>query len=298
MAELGLKAAWARLANWWSPKKPIEERTLWQIGLFKTAFFIPLLLAIISASWIAARLDLPMEPTYVGLNRLFDIYKFPIALFSLALPFTAFIATNHRSAQSAESLKRAELQNSFSNYFTHRKEFFDLLSQLETELKITFSDTGALYQNCFPRNKKSDFNIDPAGLNEYTAQPYLLHLDEEFESVEMKIAYPEVPFTQEKVIEIYGTYSALSDQLFFQVKDGVEINNGAKIGFSNEDPLTHRRLISKVLIQLGRFSDIDCFNARKTHHCTDFDTAARIYFKPENNYHSQESKPIDTPVEG
>ncbi|WP_444922227.1 hypothetical protein ACJJID_07895 [Microbulbifer sp. CnH-101-G] len=293
MAEIGFKVAWARLVNWWSPKGPIEKRTLWQIGWFKAAFYIPLFLAIISAVWISARLDLPWDPTYVGLNRLFDIYKFPIAVFSLALPFTAFIATNHRSAQSAESLKRVELQNSFSNYFTHRKEFFDLLSELETKLKITFSDTGALYQNCFPRNKKIEFNIDPTGLKEDTAQPYLLYLDEKFENAEMKIAYPEVPFTQEKIIEIYDTYSELSNQLFFQVKDGVDIN-GAKIGFSNENPLIHRELISYVLIQLGRFSDIDCFNARQIHHCEDFDAAARIYFKPENNCHTSESILIDT----
>lgn len=91
------------------------------------------------------------------------LYKLPIAISGLALPFVAMIASLHRSkeahlqilvgqAQYSEAIKN----NIFGNYLKHRDGFYDVIdrfiSEESNDLVLLRVDQAALYSAIFPRN--------------------------------------------------------------------------------------------------------------------------------------------------
>lgn len=96
---------------------------------------------------------------------LFDTHFKPI-LFStqLFIAILVLYTIDFRSRQTAEqieqasqAIKRAESSDSVKHYLDHRKSFFELLSDCESE-DLKFDNKSRIYSNTFPRNSMVNFN--------------------------------------------------------------------------------------------------------------------------------------------
>lgn len=109
-------------------------------------------------------------------NYFLELYKVPLAIAGLSLPFVAMVASLHRSKEAYLQIKVGQAQynealknNIFGNFLKHRDGFFDVLDRYVSEesddpifLKI---DNAALYTAIFPKN--SFANLEYAGQGEY-----------------------------------------------------------------------------------------------------------------------------------
>lgn len=90
---------------------------------FRAAILIPFFISLSLFILIIKNNSLIFLWTYEGINNLLIIFKVPLGILALIIPFIAVINANHRSKQTLLQLKEANLQNTFSNYFLHKKEF-------------------------------------------------------------------------------------------------------------------------------------------------------------------------------
>lgn len=93
------------------------------------------------------------------INYFFDLYKYPLSIIGLAVPFSAIVAAIHRSDEASHQIDETLKQNMFNNYIKHKEEFTDLLEKLESKCTCKFSDHINLYQKIFPRNNYSSFDF-------------------------------------------------------------------------------------------------------------------------------------------
>ncbi|WP_273527058.1 hypothetical protein [Pseudomonas sp.] len=128
-----------------------NEKKLFEIKEFWISLSVPIILATIFASIIAANSELTLDLSYNGFNKFIDIFKFPMGVLALIFPLVALVATNHRSRQSATQIKQGREQNTFSNFYKH-KESFHNTERLEKRYDITFFEPDQLYSKIFPEN--------------------------------------------------------------------------------------------------------------------------------------------------
>jgi hypothetical protein len=75
---------------------------------------------------------------YKGLNNLWYIFKVPIAVFSLSIPWVAIVASNHRSVQSKEQIKTS-MQHNLMTVQPVISFSFDII---EDKLLLVFQNKG------------------------------------------------------------------------------------------------------------------------------------------------------------
>ena len=83
---------------------PHSEKSLFQLVSFRIALWAPISIAILFSVYIFITSDLTFQTGFVGLNNAWDIFKIPLALFSLVFPSVALVAANHRSIQSKKQI--------------------------------------------------------------------------------------------------------------------------------------------------------------------------------------------------
>jgi len=240
-----------------------EERKLSEMKSFWAALIIPLVVSLMAAGIIAFNSELRFDPTYIGFNKAVDIFKVPLSILALAFPLVALVATNHRSSQSSEMLKRNSTQQAFSNYYMHREEFFKVLSRLENELGIKFGDANGLYRTLFPRNSVE--NLELRSLEENSDKSALEFHAKNYEKLMESIRTPSLSLRQ--VQNFYLEFFLLSSNLGFVVDDGIIINwpiyfgvdksRGWKVAFEEENTLKHCWITSQVLTRMSDFCHID-----------------------------------------
>lgn len=99
-----------------------------------TAFVI-VIISLAFVIFIGCTSDLIYQSGYSGVNKFWDIFKFPISIFALLIPALAVLATNHRSEQTKEVISLTRSQNNFANYYKHLEEFAKHCTNIETRYK-------------------------------------------------------------------------------------------------------------------------------------------------------------------
>lgn len=144
--------------------KEEPHRPLAQTPLFWISLLLPSLLGITLSLFIYDESPvggLCFSPSCVA--YFLELYKVPLAISGLSLPFVAMVASLHRSKEAHLQIKVGQAQynealknNIFGNFLKHRDGFFDVLDRYASEesddpifLKI---DNAALYAAVFPQN--------------------------------------------------------------------------------------------------------------------------------------------------
>ena len=240
-----------------------EEAKLSDLKSFWLSILIPLTTSALITIVIAVNSNLAFNFTHNGFNTALDIFRVPLAILALIFPAVALVATEHRSSQSAEIMKRNNAQASFSNYYTHREEFFKVLSKLEDELDIQFYDANGLYRTLFPHNsvellelRSREDNSDKSALEFHTAT---------YEKLMESIRTPHISLRQ--VQNFYLEFYLLACNLGFSIKNGVTIDwpvyfgidksQGWVVSYESGNPLKHSWITSQVLKRLCDFCHID-----------------------------------------
>lgn len=93
--------------------------------------------------------------------------KVPIGVLAALTALLALFAANHRSQQSAYSMKLLKTQNDFSNYYSHRKEFRDHLEKFSDDSKAFLTSTNALHDALYPDGRIGNLTLNIGLLNEF-----------------------------------------------------------------------------------------------------------------------------------
>jgi hypothetical protein len=81
-----------------------------------------------------------------GFNNLLHIFKVPIGILALLIPFAALYAAAHRSEQTKRQIQLTSDQNRFANYFRHREEFSQYI---EKHANGNFVNDSVLHKQLF-----------------------------------------------------------------------------------------------------------------------------------------------------
>lgn len=138
---------------------PHSEKSLFQLVSFRIALWAPISIAILFSVYIFITSDLTFQTGFVGLNNAWDIFKIPLALFSLVFPSVALVAANHRSIQSKKQIdltqKNIELsikQNTLKNYYESIHEFESYLDSCNLQLSFIYKNKRIMYRKFFKHN--------------------------------------------------------------------------------------------------------------------------------------------------
>lgn len=131
---------------------PNSEKSLFQLYSFHFALWTPILVAIIIVIYILVTSKLSFEYGYSGLNNAWDIFKVPLAIFSLVFPSVALVTANHRSIQSKKQIELTAKQNIFKNYFDSIEDFEKYLDSFTFKKSFTYRNKRVLYKRIFPTN--------------------------------------------------------------------------------------------------------------------------------------------------
>jgi hypothetical protein len=101
-----------------------EQRILWLSIIVPLIYFLSLGFIAWSGHHVLLTSD--------GLVNFVRISSLPIAVASLAIPFSVLIARFHSSRQTAEQIKITRQKNNIDLFHSHRKEFFSYFSQIGT----------------------------------------------------------------------------------------------------------------------------------------------------------------------
>ncbi|WP_444938703.1 hypothetical protein [Microbulbifer sp. JMSA002] len=237
-------------------------------------------LSIIVYGVICQNSNFSFDPSYDGWNRLFDYFKFPLSLAALSLPLTGLFAAHHRSSQMAETLKEASTQNVITKYYSHKKDFFELLEKIESEKEIKFK-YNSLYRALFPHNdiKKVSPVFSPTSTGHET-QPdlltdltnYFIGVNADYEDIIRNINLRKlskeggvtIPGVGEEEIrhaisEYYKKITQASNQLLFTIVTEGDTTTicKTKILFSKSNPNAQLYLINEIIEELVRFCDVE-----------------------------------------
>ncbi|MBN7820535.1 hypothetical protein [Bowmanella yangjiangensis] len=241
-----------------------EERSIFRLKLFWFAVAVPAVVSLVSFWCIFKHTDLIPDPSSAGWNNFIEIFKFPIGALAAAIPLTALVAANHRSKQTAESLRRNSINQSFSNYFKHREEFFKLLEQLSNEHGIEFYESSRFYKNLFPTN--SVHYVDP--VSRIILEPNNSLLNFQAKKLNEIMELTEKYDVNEKTVQdFYTELFLISTALNFTVKEGINISflgherfknmKEFNVAYTIDSPLKHCYILSSVIISLADFCHVN-----------------------------------------
>ncbi|WP_445358429.1 hypothetical protein [Microbulbifer sp. ANSA005] len=180
----------------------------------------------------------------------------------------------------AETLKEAVTQNVITKYYSHKKEFFELLEKIETDKEVKFK-YNSLYRALFPHNniKKTHPVFSPTSTGHEDQQDLLTELTNDlievnasYENIlrdikltklskesEVTIPCAEKENIRDDILEYYKKITKTTEQLLFTIETNNETATifNTKILFSESDPLAQLNLIIDVIEELTRFSDVE-----------------------------------------
>lgn len=89
-------------------------------------------------------------------NSIFTNFKFPLGAAAAGLSLMGLTGAFFRSEQTERQMQATLQQNVYTNYVTHRKEFFALLEGLEKTYPINFLSKPLVYKQVFPDNNPTN----------------------------------------------------------------------------------------------------------------------------------------------
>lgn len=133
------------------------------IGVATTSLF----LVIVVIVTINKNADLHWDVTYEGFNKgMFFIFRTPLAIVAATLPILGLIAAVHRSAQTEHQIQQIKMQNYFSNYYNHKKEYITHFKEAAKRLlqdtfkNITENVISSFYHRTYPNNCETYFSTE------------------------------------------------------------------------------------------------------------------------------------------
>ncbi|ACR14458.1 hypothetical protein TERTU_2058 [Teredinibacter turnerae T7901] len=127
------------------PKVPLSKNPLFILAGTVTVI-IPLLLLVLVLKSTEVRYS--FEATEIN-YLLFTVLKAPLAVLAALLSALAIIATLHRSAQTAHQISLTEKQNTFANYFEHKKW---IMGEIERRVNLPRKSFETVYRFLYPNN--------------------------------------------------------------------------------------------------------------------------------------------------
>jgi len=233
--------------------------------LFKLALYSPLIISALMVLIILRSNSLVFDFTELGL--IFFIAKFKYAMFSLGAipPLLGLVAVNYRSNQLNTQIKSMNSQNTFTNYFKHREEFFNLIKAIEIEFSIIFSNSSELYRLLFPHNSIVNINITSTSEDSDISDLMVLAstLKEQCEKFNGEI-YPTEPDIKRFYIELWHLTKELNISIpeAGGVKfkgDGNAITSKAIFRFSKHNNFEQVQILSSIFSQLADFCHLKDF---------------------------------------
>jgi hypothetical protein len=135
----------------------LDERKLSEQWLFRMSILVPLSISIILCVplWFETSLDISAE----GYGKFLSLYKLPIGVLSLSIPFVAIVAHIHRTIQTAKQIELTNQKNIADRFFSHHKYITDSLTSIKSEkvqiksesVSLNVASPFILYRDVFPR---------------------------------------------------------------------------------------------------------------------------------------------------
>lgn len=239
-----------------------NTKSLTKLWKFWLSIGIPVIASVISFVAIKSNNNIVRDLSVSGFNNVFELFKVPIALLSLVFPAVALIAAIHRSEQTAQQLVHTKLQidklaeqHALSNFYEHRKQFLEVLSELESSHRIKFTEKSRIYRELFPSNniKKLDFKGDEAFLT-----PKLEALRKQYEASVKNL-------TLKNVYMAYRVMSDVARKLSIEADKPIKISffpNESKsmptlVRYSTENVYEYAYILGNVIEELATFAFVE-----------------------------------------
>jgi hypothetical protein len=204
---------------------PYSEKSLFQLKSFHIALLFPIFIAGLVIIYIMITSDVNFKGGFLGLNNAWDIFKVPLAIFSLTFPSVALVTANHRSIQSKKLIELTAKQNIFKNYYDSINDFEKYLESFTFKDSFVYKNKRVLFQKIFPLNSPRSIeatintkrlselktfyqNVVDSTLSELSNDKYL-------EKYDMHIIFPDLI-----IIELYKRLKGN-----WLINFGVEVND-------------------------------------------------------------------------
>jgi hypothetical protein len=194
------------------------HKSFFDLNIVRWITVIILLISFAVAVIIIVNSNLNYDFSYVGFNKFVLFFQVPLGVFALLIPLLAVCAANHRSEQSKEGMKLANIQNNFSNFYKHLEEFqkyIDLKNDYKNEFPeiIDIDVKGRkLHTKLFPNPKRDGIQLSIEFQKKFYSSVF---------EIAERICIRE-PFAQSSIYKIIETlhdlFLLLSDQLGHSVK--------------------------------------------------------------------------------
>ncbi|MEL0660181.1 hypothetical protein V6255_13650 [Psychromonas arctica] len=151
--------------------KLIKSSVLWMIISIGVGIALLIAGVIVYNAW-GLELCRPIFSAYC-LNNFSENMQFPIALITATFALAGFWALIFRSNQTQKQIQVAIDNNTFNNFIAHKKEFNEILKEIEEQNKCIIIDKIFLYEKIFPINSPVFMTFESDGL-------YLKKQDEKY----------------------------------------------------------------------------------------------------------------------
>lgn len=135
------------------------RKNFFNLGIVWFSVFILSSAAVFFFTLILISSDFTFDPTYNGVNNLVEIYKVPLSLLALNIPFIAILGAFHKSEQTRLQIQLSDGQNLFANYFKHIEEFVKHVEKFESIEQQFGCDARRLHKKLFPNAAIGDYDI-------------------------------------------------------------------------------------------------------------------------------------------
>lgn len=131
-----------------------KNESCWSL-LLKIVIIVTLIVLVIMFIFIL-RSDYTPRSDVEGMNFLFDVVlKAPLTFLSVSLPIVVVITVMIRMLQTERQIQLTMIQNTTTNFFMHRREFYDFCDKLELEYCFKI-DSQKAYAAIFPDNNPQE----------------------------------------------------------------------------------------------------------------------------------------------
>lgn len=135
--------------RWLNHKALHKQPVFWVAVMWPTSAF----LLFGSEVWFSYELS----TTEAGYAKFLDISKLPLGILASGLAAAAFVASIHRSIQTAKQIEEAKVKNTADLYYAHKKFFFD---QVTTAGLI--NNPTSYYKKKYPHMRVDNYNPKPS----------------------------------------------------------------------------------------------------------------------------------------
>ncbi|CAI0768873.1 Uncharacterised protein [Serratia fonticola] len=147
----------------------LDDRKLSEQWLFRLSILIPLSISILLCIplWFKTEWDFSAK----GYDAFLNLYKLPIGVLSLSIPFVAIVAHIHRTIQTSEQISTTRRKNAADSFFAHHKFMIEAINKISEKnmsrflnYKYKIEDPYHLYDNFF-KNSSYEKGIDSSNIN-------------------------------------------------------------------------------------------------------------------------------------